>query len=101
MLETVVRPGLAYALHLAPYTPADIDTLDKLLARTAKRAFGLPVGTPTAAILLPTTNMGVGLSTLVADYVQKCGDMLVRSLNDTGGGLGTLTRRILDAQSAL
>jgi hypothetical protein len=98
MLETVVRPGLAYALHLAPYTPADIHTLDKLLARTAKRAFGLPVGTPTAAILLPTTNMGLGLSTLMADYVQKCGDMLVSSLNDTGGRLGTLTRRILDAQ---
>jgi hypothetical protein len=42
MLETVVRPGLAYALHLAPYTLADIHTLDKLLARTAKRAFGPP-----------------------------------------------------------
>jgi hypothetical protein len=100
MLQTVVKPGIIYGFHLAAFTPADICLLDSVLARTAKRCFGLQASAPTAAILLPHTHMGLGLGSLMTDYVQRCADMLVRSLNDDGR-LGAVTGALMSIQQHL
>ena len=59
-IQSSIRPMIAYSLGLGIYTAYDIQILDSILARIAKKAMGLPISTPTAMMLKERKNAGVG-----------------------------------------
>lgn len=97
VLRTCVKAQAAYGLACMPYTVADLRLVDAAIARAARRCCGLPRGLPTRSVLLPTLLYGMGVGSLLTDYVQKAACSLVRSLNDEGR-LGTVTRALLARQ---
>ena len=50
-IQSSIRPVIAYSLSLGIYTAYDIQILDSILARIAKKAMGLRISTPTAMML--------------------------------------------------
>ena len=95
--QNSIRPYVTYAFPLGMYTPHDIQELNSILARFAKRALHLPLYTPNALILEKVEHMGVGATSLMVDYVQNVTAYLTRALNDEGP-LGTFARGTLKQQ---
>ena len=71
--------------------------LDSILARIAKKALGLPMSSPTAMILKSRECAGVGVISLVVDYVQANAAYLPNALNDMGP-LGQSTKALLKVE---
>ena len=97
VISTCIKPSLAYAFAAAPYLPMDIARLDRVICGIVKRCCRLPRSFPTAAIHLPQTAGGMGITSLMVDYVQVTTATLTRALNDTGR-LGAVTRALIDLQ---
>jgi len=89
---------VTYAFPLGIYKPAHIQGLDCILAKIVKRALHLPLYTPNAMVLQETDKMGLGVTSLMMDYVQSVTVYLTRALNDKGP-LGTLTRSMMMLQT--
>ena len=73
--------------------------MDKLISQYAKRAWGLPVATPSRLVLEHKDKNGMGIGSLMVDYVQLNAAYLVKALNDHGP-LGCTTRSLLKQQHA-
>lgn len=97
ILSKVIRPAATYAFPLAPYTRHEISILDRALAQVARRCLDLPSSFPTAALLSDPGEGGLGIGSLMADYVQLNCAGLTKALNDTGR-LGRITQALLETQ---
>ena len=98
-IQTSIRPAIAYSFALGIYSAYDIQSLDSILIRIAKKALGLPLSTPSAMILKDRNKGGVGLTSLMVDYVQANTAYLSKALNDKGP-LGLSTKALLEAEKA-
>jgi len=98
VINTCIKPALAYCFGLAPYTAADINSIDAVISRIAKACCRLPNYTPTAAVLLDKKHGGLGVTSMWVDYVQQNAACLTRSLNDTEM-LGAVTHGLLHLQN--
>ena len=78
---------------------ADLQVLNAAIARVAKKAYRLPLSTPTYCPLQSRENAGMGVSSLMLNYVQLNTKYLIRALNDRGP-LGMTTRALLARQHA-
>jgi hypothetical protein len=99
IIETCMRPSLAYGLDLMPGTVADLYVLQSILDTATKKASGLTASAPSAFASTPRERGGLGCYSLVADVAVRATQRLTRCLNDAGR-LGRLTRALLQAQLA-
>jgi hypothetical protein len=96
-VQRVIKPKVLHALCIAPFSAVDIDKIDTVLASITRTCFNLDPSYPYNVILCPTDRNGIGLHSLMADYVQISAQTLTRALNDTED-LGTITRSMLKLQ---
>ena len=68
----------------SPFSITDIDALDQLLTWATRACMGVGKGYPWRLILCPTERRGVGLTSLLSDYVQIATETLTWALNGTG-----------------
>ena len=99
LVQTCVKPAVAYTMVAAPYSTNDIARMDRAIAALAKQCCRLPKGFPNAAIHRPTSEAGLGIHSLMTDYTQITAATLTRALNDTDK-LGHITRALLKDQAA-
>jgi ribonuclease HI/exonuclease III len=97
IMQTVIKPGIAYVLSVAPFTMAQLYKLDQEVAKIAKACYMLPQSFPTHGLLLDTQSAGLGVISLVPDYVQVSTRCLVRGVNDDDR-LGLVTKALLTIQ---
>jgi len=93
MEEQCVFTALLHAFNVTPYTPTQLNALEKLRSRLLKNILSLPWSTCTALLFLPATSLGCNLRSLIPAYVQVAGQSLATSLTDKGR-LGTIARAI-------
>jgi hypothetical protein len=98
LIQTCIKPAVAYTMIGAPYTDQDIAQMDRAIASITKRCCRLPTGFPNAAIHSPTSEAGLGISSLMMEYTQITTATLTRAMNDQGK-LGHITRALLPTQS--
>ena len=100
IIETCMRPALTYAFSVAPYSKAELRSLDALLTKATKKAFGISATTSTALAHEDTSKGGLGCHSLEVEYNLVCHQRLVRALNDTGV-VGAFTKASLAHQTAM
>ena len=96
-IQTNIRQYMTYCFPLALFTLQEMEQLDKLLIRLIKSAWGLPMSTPSQVVLEKLSKCGMGVQSLMVDYVQLVCSYLTRALNDPGP-LGMTTRALLREQ---
>ena len=84
MLNIVLRPGMQYSFHAAPFSIPDIKKLDKKLISLTKKVYGLPQSTPNIIVQLPYKMFGMQATSFLTSYVRTLGDQLTQALNDKG-----------------
>jgi hypothetical protein len=89
MVDTVIRPGIAYSFYTVPYSMPNITKLDKKIIGLQKSICGLPKSTPNITTKLPHDQYGLNAQSLKTEYLTCIGKQLRNALNDPGK-LGTL-----------
>jgi len=69
MIQMTLKPYITYSFPLGIQTNSDIQELDGIISRTAKRALRLPMSTPTGLMLERQIASGAGVESLLVDYV--------------------------------
>ena len=89
ILNTVIKPRIAYAYYAVPFLKPDIQKLDKILSKLTKDICHIPKSTANILTHLPHENFGINATSLLPDYVRYIGQQLLQALNDPGQ-LGTI-----------
>jgi hypothetical protein len=89
MVDTVIRPGIAYNFYAVPYSMPNITKLDKKIIGLQKTICGLPKSTPNITTKLPHDQYGLNAHSLKTEYLTCIGKQLRNALNDPGR-LGTI-----------
>jgi hypothetical protein len=89
MVDTVIRPGIAYSFYAVPYSMPNITKLDKKIIGLQKSICGLPRSTPNITTKLPHDQYGLDAHSLKTEYLTCIGQQLRNALNDPGR-LGTI-----------
>jgi hypothetical protein len=89
MVDTVIRPGIAYSFYAVPYSMPNITKLNKKIIGLQKAICGLPKSTPNITTKLPHDQYGLDAHSLKTDYLTCIGKQLRNALNDPGK-LGTI-----------
>ena len=97
LLTQSVKPAITYAFPHTPYTPAQINQLDRIIVKHAKLAAHVPQCTPTSAMLASHANSGFNTISLWVDYHKCAIRALTTAFNDTGR-LGVVTKALLEHQ---
>ena len=97
LIQTCIKPAVAYTMSVAPYTAKDIARFDRLIASIAKRCCNLSASLPNAAIHLPVEEAGMGITSLRVEYLQITTATITRGLNNKGK-LGATTLALLNKQ---
>jgi hypothetical protein len=97
VIRQCIIPGITYAFPIMPLKLHDLDRLDSLIAKCAKKAFGLAGYAPNALIHASSLQGGMGIQSLRVHYYQANLSALVKALNDNGP-LGLTTRHLMQHQ---
>lgn len=97
IIETCLRPSLAYGLALVPYNCVDLKVLTSVLNTSTKQAVGLTAAAPSAMAQAAPERGGMGCNSLQVEAAVEPAQRLVRCLNDEGT-LGRISRALLRAQ---
>jgi hypothetical protein len=89
MVDTVIRPGIAYSFYAVPYSMPNIAKLDQKIIALQKAICGLPKSTPNITMRLPHDQFGLNAHFLTTEYFTCIGKQLRNALNDPGR-LGTI-----------
>jgi hypothetical protein len=89
MVDTVIRPGIAYSFYAIPYSMPNITKLDKKIIGLQKTICGLPKSTPNITTKLPHDQYGLDAHSLKTEYLAYIGKQLCSAFNDPGR-LGTI-----------
>jgi hypothetical protein len=82
MVETVIRPGIAYNFYAIPYSMPIISKLDKKIIGLQKTICGLLRSTPNITTQLPHNQYGLDAYSLKIEYLTCIGKQLRNVLND-------------------
>ena len=96
-IQSSIRPYITYSFPLGIYSLTDIKRIDNKIVSLVKKAYGLGQAAPNNLILEEREQMGMGVTSLMVDYVQQTGAYLTRALNDNGP-LGWSTQALLKHQ---
>jgi hypothetical protein len=89
MVDTVIRPGIAYSFYAVPYSMPNIVKLDQKIIALQKAICGLLKSTPNITTKLPHDQFGLDAQSLQTEYLTCIGKQLRNALNDPGR-LGTI-----------
>jgi hypothetical protein len=89
MVDTVIRPGIAYSFYAVPYSMPNLAKLDQKIIALQKTICGLPKSTPNITTKLPHDQFGLNAYSLRTEYLTCIGKQLRNALNDRGR-LGTI-----------
>jgi hypothetical protein len=89
MVDTVIRPGIAYSFYAVPYSMPNITKLNKKIIGLQKTICELPKSTPNIITKLPHDQYGLDAHSLKTEYLTCIGKQLRNALNDPGR-LGTI-----------
>jgi hypothetical protein len=84
MVDTVIRPGIAYSFYAVPYSMPNITKLDKKIIGLQKTICGLPKSIPNITTQLPHDQYGLDAHSLKTEYLTCIGKQLRNALNDPG-----------------
>ena len=73
MVDTVIRPGIAYSFYAVPYSIPTITKLDKKIIGLQKTICGLPKSTPNITTKLPHEQYGLAAHSLKTEYLNCIG----------------------------
>jgi hypothetical protein len=82
MVDTIIRPGIAYSFYVVPYSMPNITKLDKKIIGLQKTICGLPKSTPNITTKLPHDQYGLDAHSLKTKYLTCIGKQLRNALND-------------------
>ncbi len=74
-----------HATHLGIFTDKQLETIDKLLNKAARHAFGLAPSFPTEAIHTPTSEIGLGYAPMKDRATQMGIEHITKNLNKLSG----------------
>jgi hypothetical protein len=94
MVDTVIRPGIAYSFYAVPYSMPNITKLDKKIIGLQKTICGLPKSTPIITTQLPHDQYGLDAHSLKTKYLTCIGKQLHNVLNDPSR-LGTIYKGLI------
>ena len=89
ILNTVIKPRIAYAYYEVPFSKPDIKKLDKILSKLTKGICRIPKSTANILTHLPHEKFSINATSRLQDYVRCIGQPLIQALNDPGQ-LGTI-----------
>jgi hypothetical protein len=69
MVNTVIRPGIAYSFYAIPYSMPNIAKLDQKIIALQKAICGLPKSTPNITMKLPHNQFGLNAQPLKTEYL--------------------------------
>ena len=83
-IQSSIRPMIAYSLGLGIYTAYDIQILDSILARIAKKAIGSAHQHPYSHDVEGKEKCGCRSTSLMVDYLQVNAACMTNAFNDPG-----------------
>jgi ribonuclease HI len=98
-IRQCILPSVTYAFPILPFGLQEVTKLDSVVAKCAKRAFGVPLWVCNRMVHLSQRDGGLGVPSLNTHLHQLSVAALVKSLNDPGT-LGLVTRALLEHQLA-
>ena len=84
ILNTVIKPRIAYAYYAVPFSKPDITKLDKIITKLTKEICNTPKSTANILTHLLHENFGIKVSSLLPYYIHCIGQQLLQALNDPG-----------------
>ena len=84
MVDTVLRPGVAYSFYAVPYSMPAIRKLDKKIIATQKSIYRLPKCMSNAITQLPQNLYGLDAFSFKNASLRCIGEQLQSALNDKG-----------------
>jgi hypothetical protein len=84
MVDTVIRPGIAYSFYDVPHSMPNIAKLDQKIIALQKAICGFPKNTPNITTKLPHDQFGLNAHSLRTKYLTCIGKQLRNALNDPG-----------------
>ena len=82
ILNTVIKPRIAYAYYAVPFSKPDIKKLDKIISKLTKEICNIPKSTANILTHLPHEEFGIDMTSLLPDYINCIGQQLIQALND-------------------
>jgi hypothetical protein len=76
MVDTVIKPRIAYSFYVVPYSMLNITKLDKKVIGLQKTICGLPRSTPNITTKLPHDQYGLDAHSLKTKYLTCIGKQL-------------------------
>ena len=95
MVDTIIRPGIAYSFYAVPYSMPTITKLDKKIIGLQQAICGLPKSTPNITTKLPHDQYGLAARSLKTEYLNCVGKQLRNAFNDPGR-LGIIYKGLTD-----
>ena len=84
LVDTVIRPGIAYNFYAVPYSMPPITKLDQKITALQKAICGLPKNTPNITTILLHDQFGLNAHSLKTEYLTCIEKQLQNALNDPG-----------------
>ena len=82
ILNTVIKPRIAYAYYAVTFSKPDIRKLDQIIGKLTKEICNIPKSTANILTHLPHENFGVNITSFLLDYIRCIGQQLIQALND-------------------
>jgi hypothetical protein len=82
MVDTIIRPGIAYSFYAVPYSMPNITKLDKKIIGLQKTICRLPKSTPNITTKLPHAQYGLDAHSLKTEYLTCIGKQLRNAFNN-------------------
>jgi hypothetical protein len=82
MVDTIIRPGIAYNFYTIPYSMPNIAKLDQKIIALQNAICGLQRSTPNITTKLPHDQFGLNAQSLKTKYLTCIGKQLRNALND-------------------
>jgi hypothetical protein len=82
MVDTIIRPGIAYSFYAVPYSMPNIAKLDQKIIALQKAICGLPKSIPNITTKLSHDQFGLNAHSLKTKYLSCIGKQLRNALND-------------------
>jgi hypothetical protein len=84
MVDTVIRPGIAYSFYAVPYSMPNIAKFDRKIIALQKAICGLPKSTLNITTKLPHNQFGLNAQSHKTEYLTCIGKQLCNALSDPG-----------------
>ena len=99
ILNAVIKPRIAYAYYVVPFSKLHIKKLDKIINKLKKEICHIPKSTANSLSHLPHDNFGMNATSLLPDYIRCIGQQLIQALNNLGQ-LGTIYQGLAKHRAA-